>query len=183
MLTFMLKHSQTIMPLITNAVRPGKRRTDKAGEARKRMAEAECQELKRVTAKLRHPPASLEEYEVQIILREIDKAKRPVGAPALLTGPHRFIAIDFWWLRENRSGSASKKVAKRWGVSVKHVLKYANEHKASALEYVHARQTKRNADADLYPDSAFEDMLKVIAAEFIEQDKTSPTGLDYSVAS
>jgi hypothetical protein len=147
------------------------------------MAEAEREELKRVTAKLRHPPTSLEEYEVQIILREIDQAQRPVGAPVLLTGPHRFIAIDYWWLRENRSGSASKKVAKRWGISVKAVLKYAYEHEESALEYVHARQAKRNADPDLYPDSAFEEMLKLIAAEFIGQDEASPTGSDNSVAS
>jgi hypothetical protein len=66
---------------------------------------------------------------------------------------------------------------------VKAVLKYANEHKASALEYVHARQAKRNADPDLYPDSAFEEMLKMMAVDFIEQDKASPTGSDNSVAS
>jgi hypothetical protein len=65
------------------------------------MAEAEREELKRVTAKLRHPPTSLEEYEVQIILRAGDKAERPVGTPVLLTGPHRFMAIDYWWLRKN----------------------------------------------------------------------------------
>jgi hypothetical protein len=64
------------------------------------MAQAEREELERVMAKLRHrPPQSLDDYEVQIILREADKSKRPVGAPALLTGLHRFIAIDYWWLR------------------------------------------------------------------------------------
>jgi hypothetical protein len=41
------------------------------------MAEAEREELKRVTAKLRHPPTSLEEYEVQIIRSFCVRAIKP----------------------------------------------------------------------------------------------------------
>lgn len=139
------------------------------------MEQAELQELERIKEQLRrHPRHPLQEFETQIILRhlEADKIKGHVGAPALLAEPHRFIAIHYWWLRENGMGRhAAKKVATRWGISVKAVSKYANEHKGSALKYVRERQAKAKANAALYPDWAFEQMVDLIAEGFRKLDE------------
>ncbi len=155
------------------SVRPGKKRLDKIAAIRKRMANAEHDELERVKKKLRHHEP-LKQFEEQMILRSLEgnTAHDNVGAPALLTSVHRWIAIDIWWQRETGKGRhGPKKVATRWGISVKAVLKYANEHKQAALHYVHERQAKAKVNSELYPDSAIEETLNIIADGFRRLDE------------
>jgi hypothetical protein len=134
------------------------------------MERADLKELNRVKRKLKcRPPQPLQEFEAQIILRHLEAAHDThgtVGAPALLTGPHKFIAIDYWWLRENGKGRhAPKMVAARWGLSAKAVLKYASEHKEFALKYVREWQVKAKLNPELYR-AALEPMLDLIAMGF-----------------
>jgi hypothetical protein len=148
---------------------------DKVAAIRKRMAQAERAEVDRIKQQLKnHPRHPLQEFEAQLIARQLeaDEVPRHAGAPPLLTAPHRSIAIDYWWLRENGKGRhAPKKVATRWGISVKAVLKYAKAHEEEALKYVHERQAKSKADSALYPDAVVDQMLELMAAQFRKLDE------------
>jgi hypothetical protein len=139
------------------------------------MAQAERDEVDRIKKQLKnHPRHPLQEFEAQLIARhlEADQTQGKVGSPALLTNVHRWIAKDYWWLRENGKGRhAPKKVAARWGISVKAVLKYAKAHEDQALKYVHQRKAKSKADPALYPDAVVEQTLDLMAAQFRKLDE------------
>jgi len=150
-------------------------RRSQIADTRERWKKIDDQELERIKDKMRcRPPQALEEFEVKILLHHIDsrQMKTKIGAPAVLSEPHRFMAIHYWWLCKNgKARHARKKVGQKWGVSEKTVDKYAAEYETAAIEYVREAQAKSEANPDLHPKWVVEQLMELLADGFKKLDE------------
>lgn len=116
-----------------------KSRMAKVNDIRRSFRTRELDELERIKHKLRHqPPQRLERFEADLLLRELEPEKARMGAPAILTEIHKWMARHSWWLRKSgiKKAAANLEVGTKYGVSPKTVEKYAAEHESDAMRFV-----------------------------------------------
>jgi len=120
-------------------------------------------EIERIREKLRYR-IKLEDFEADLLLDRLGVTEpRNEGAPSVMAVPHTFMARHYWWLRETGAKSATKAVARAWGVTPKAVEIIAKTHATQALQYVRFELLKR---PDELSRAAVLQMFEIMGGEF-----------------
>jgi hypothetical protein len=138
------------------------------------METSEMRELERVRKKLAEGKHDLRTYEQELLQKHSANTAAPVGAPAVLTVPHQWVARHCLWLRMGtgyKAVAARLQVAERWGLGVASVRRREKEHRAVALDFVNKKLAERAANPKYYPKDVdggdpVEQMLDTVAGYF-----------------